>query len=118
MDIFVEKDPNGLDSKAPGSKLDSGKPLSGSILRMFANALAAVVEVGTFGANKYSLGGWEHVVDGERRYEDAQLRHMLKVWVGEEADGDSKLSHRAHAAWNALAVLELELRRKKAEKND
>jgi hypothetical protein len=64
--------------------------------------------VGTFGADKYTLHGWLAVENGEERYMDALFRHLL---ADEETDAESDLPHLAHAAWNALAVLELHLRR-------
>ncbi len=105
-----EQDPNGKSAHDSGSKLDSGKVEVDLITRGFARALWAVAEVGTFGAEKYTRDGWEDVPEGLRRYEDAKNRHMLKRNMGEERDPDSALLHRAHEAWNALALLELELR--------
>lgn len=100
-----EQTPDGIDQHAPGAKLDAGKTLSG-VLYDFRHALNAIAEVGTFGANKYSRGGWQHVVDGVTRYTDAKWRHLLDEGV----DDDSGLSHAAHEAWNTLAALELRLR--------
>jgi len=103
-----ERDPHGIDQHAPGAKLDHGKPLAG-ILLQFSKALRAVVDVGTFGANKYSRGGWQHVPNGVVRYTDAMLRHIL-----EEPDNpisSDGLLTAAQVAWNALARLELMLRK-------
>ena len=108
-----EKDPLGFDQHAPGAKLDSGKIYADQILRMFANALWKVCEVGTFGANKYTMGGWQHVPNGSVRYADAHMRHKLLEWKGELNDPDSQLEHLAHTAWNSLAELELYCRQKK-----
>lgn len=105
-----EKDPLGIGQHDPGAKLDDGKIQADELLAMFANALEEVLKVGQFGANKYSLGGWQHVPDGEKRYANAMLRHWLKRKKGEEVDPDSGLLHLAHEAWNALAVLELRMR--------
>lgn len=44
-------------------------------------------------------------------YESAGLRHKAKRWIEGGRDSDSGLRHRAHEAWNALAALELEIRR-------
>lgn len=106
----MELDPNGVDQHAPGAKLDAGKHMGGRLLGLFSRALTAVSEVGTFGAKKYTEGGWQHVEDGFKRYEDAQMRHYLKRHMGEEVDPDSGLLHLAHEAWNALAKLELYVR--------
>jgi len=108
-----ETDPNGLDPRAPGAKLDAGKIRPSLVFRGFANALTEVVKVGTYGANKYSDDGWLFVENGVERYEDAYLRHMLAKMRGEEVATDSEILHAAHEAWNALAVLELLLREKK-----
>ena len=101
-------DPNGLDQHEPGAKLDYGKPDT-SLLLMFGKALIAVAEVGTFGAAKYTRGGWLDVEDGITRYTAALLRHVFAEDT-EPMDPDSGLYHDAHAAWNALARLELRLR--------
>lgn len=103
-----ERDPNGIDAHTPGAKLDAGKP-DASLLRDFGLALLAVAEVGTYGAKKYSRGGWQTVTDGYNRYSAADFRHKFYGRY-EELDPDTQLLHDAHAAWNALAALELKLR--------
>lgn len=105
-----EKDPNGLTPGTPGAKLDQGKPKAAQILGMFSRALWQVSLVGTNGAAKYSMGGWQFVEDGFNRYDDAGMRHFLKRGMGEEIDPDFNLLHLSHEAWNALAKLELYLR--------
>jgi hypothetical protein len=107
-DAGFELDPHGLDSNVLGAKLDWGK-MKGGLLQDFARALWAVGEVGTFGAQKYTRGGWEHTDDGVTRYHDAAVRHWLKAKF-EYEDPDSGLPHLAHMAWNLLASLELHLR--------
>lgn len=104
-----EIDPNGIDQHAPGAKLDSGKVDAGLLFESFPNALLAVAEVATFGANKYTRNGWKEVPQGSTRYAAAGARHLLKRYSGEVVDNDSKLPHRYHEVWNALAQLELEL---------
>jgi hypothetical protein len=112
-----EEDSHGIAQHETGSKLDKGKP-DASLLLMFGKALRAVSEVGTFGAVKYTRGGWQDVPDGENRYTAALLRHLLKEHY-EEFDQDLPVLHAAQVTWNALARLELILRRKekKNEKN-
>jgi hypothetical protein len=107
-----EKDPNGIDPHAPGAKLDAGKP-DASLLLDFGRALAEVARVCTFGATKYTRGGWTHVSDGPNRYTAALLRHLLAEVRG-KTDPDSGLRHAAQVAWNALARLELVLRGEEA----
>lgn len=97
-----------MDQHAPGAKLDQGKVRAG-ILLQFGGALNAVAEVCTYGAEKYSRGGWQHVDNGEERYTDAMMRHFLAE-EREIADEESGLRHAAHAAWNALARLEFMLK--------
>ena len=99
-----EVDPNGKNANEPGAKLDSGKVRPALVIQGFRKALLAVSEVGTFGAAKYTDDGWKSVPDGRKRYEDALYRHLLAEGVDEQ----SGLPHLAHAAWNLLAMLELE----------
>ena len=94
---------------APGVKHDHGKPRCGLALLGFSRALLEVARVGTYGAAKYADNGWVQVPDGHARYTDAMLRHLLAE-AESPVDAESGLSHAAHAAWNALARLELELR--------
>lgn len=107
---MAEYERNGVGQHDLGAKLDGGKPLAGRLLGMFANALHDVSLVGTYGAEKYTEGGWQYVEDGIQRYEDAQVRHWLKRHQGEECDADTGYRHAAHEAWNALAKLELMIR--------
>lgn len=100
--------------KQVGKKLDTGKaPLLRGLLAYFPNALAAVAKVSEYGATKYNLSyedkNWVRVEGGLGRYGDALARHTTRHAAGESHDPESHLLHVAHAAWNALAVLELVL---------
>lgn len=108
-----EFDPKGLAPNDPGAKLDGGKVRLGLVVRGFARALMGVGKVGTYGATKYTDDGWLHVPDGERRYLDAMLRHLIADLAGEALDGESGLPHLDHALWNLAAVCELRKRREK-----
>jgi len=108
-----EIDPTGRSAKEEGAKLDQGK-IYAHILQDFDLALTEVMKVATFGANKYTRGGWESVPNGYVRYSDAMMRHYLKEGR-EDNDPDSGLSHQAHLAWNALARLQFLLRGDKNE---
>lgn len=108
-DMMRERGQRGRHAREPGAKLDAGK-MRASLLLDFARALEAVGDVCTFGAEKYSRGGWLEVPDGPRRYTDALLRHLLAEGQGESHDPESLIRHSAHVAWNALARLELALR--------
>ncbi|AYD79727.1 hypothetical protein [Pseudomonas phage HMGUpa2] len=103
----VEVDPNGIKPGEPGAKLDSGKVDVGIIFEAFPRALYAVAQVANFGASKYSRGGWRSVENGVQRYDAAFGRHLLERHKGEALDPQSKLPHRYHEVWNALASLEL-----------
>lgn len=111
-------DPAGaIDPHQPGAKLDAGKPLARLIVHGMPRALLAIAEVATSGAAKYSEHGWQHVPRGVDRYTDAMLRHVLREGI-ESRDDESGLLHAAHAAWNALARLELLLRQAAADTTD
>ena len=90
----------------PGAKLDHDKPRCSLVLGAFAPALIEVAKVGTYGAKKYTEHGWKLVPNGIERYKDALYRHLL---AEELIDPDSGLPHMAHVAWNALAVLTLQI---------
>lgn len=110
---MLEQDPTGRSQHSPGAKLDQGKNKA-ALLADFPRALLAVSEVGTFGAEKYTRGGWIEVENGVERYSDAMWRHLLKEPL-QPIDADSGLKHAAHFAWNALARLELMLRNEEFE---
>lgn len=103
-----DSDPHGLDQHAPGAKLDAGKIRAGLLLG-FSDALLAVAEVMTYGAEKYSAHGWKAVPNGEERYLDAGMRHLLQQHY-EPRDRESTLLHLQHKAWNSLAELQLHIR--------
>ena len=92
-----------------GIKHDEGKPLVlKGFLQQFPLAIEAVARVSEFGAEKYTWGGWETVPEGVERYGEALARHLLQ----EGYDAESNMVHAAHAAWNAMARLELMLRQR------
>lgn len=96
----------------PGAKDDKAKPMAGVLLD-FSRALQTVVDVGTYGAKKYTRTSWATVPEGSQRYLDAMMRHLLAMDVDPDGlDKETGLPHLAHVAWNALAVLELQARRK------
>ena len=115
----IEKDPNGLDSNTAGAKLDAGKNRLGLVLGGFSRSLEEVGKIGTYGAVKYSPNGWVEVTNGIERYTDAMYRHLTEEAKGNQLDSDTGLLHAAHAAWNALARLDLMMRNQEAlEKQD
>ena len=97
-----------------GVKHDHGKPRASLVVHGFARALLEVSAVATFGAEKYTANGWMSVPNGLDRYTDAMYRHLLAEAAGQQCDAESGLVHAAHAAWCALARLELMLRDEEA----
>jgi hypothetical protein len=86
------------------------------LLDYFPRACIAVADVSARGAAKYSWKGWETVPDGEARYADALARHVLAESIEGLYDSSPKglgkdVLHASQVAWNALARLELLLRR-------
>ena len=98
--------------KKKDMKYDGGKPLAAIPFEDFNDAIKELIRVCTFGANKYARSSWKNVENAERRYKDAMARHFIDQFV-EDKDEESGLYHKAHLAWNALAVLQLEIERKR-----
>ena len=103
------KQPLDADPHQPGVKLDTDKNRIGLVMEGFPRALAAIGHVAIYGAAKYTDHGWRIVPNGRARYTDAMYRHLLAEASGHVQDDESGLQHAAHAAWNALARLELML---------
>lgn len=107
-----ESDPTGAQPHTPGAKLDSGKAkIMQGVIQYFPRALKAVSGVSEAGAEKYTWNGWESVPDGINRYSNAMGRHLLAAVTEGLYDKDTGCLHAAQVAWNAMAVLELTLRR-------
>jgi hypothetical protein len=86
-----------------GRKFDGGKLEFGLLPPV---ALEAVVEVLTFGAQKYERDNWQHVDDAKRRYFDAVQRHMWAWKRGEILDPESGKPHLAHAMCGLMFLYE------------
>lgn len=109
----VETDPTGRSAHAPGAKMDAGKPRVWLCVSGFSNALQAVADVTTRGAEKYAPNSWMSVPDGVDRYMEGFARHALALGRGETHDtgpGGTGCLHKAQMIWNLLASLELEIR--------
>jgi hypothetical protein len=81
-------------------------------------SLEEVVKVLTYGANKYSADNWKHVDDMENRYFDAAQRHMWAYRRGELRDPESGMHHLAHAMCSLMFILETEMERERAYKEE
>lgn len=77
-----------------GRKFDGGKLQYGLVP---PNALEAMVEILTFGAEKYEPDNWKRVPDAKRRYFDALQRHLWAWKKGEQCDQETGKNHLAHA---------------------
>lgn len=77
-----------------GRKFDGGKLQYGLLPPL---ALKAVVDVLTFGAEKYEPDNWKYVPDSKRRYFDALQRHVWAWKEGEQNDPETGKNHLAHA---------------------
>jgi len=91
-------------AKPKGVKFDDGKPQPRLLLSGCSRAVAAVVNVLTFGARKYAPDNWKKVET--TRYEDALYRHLNAYHNGETHDKESGELHLAHAACCLMFLLE------------
>lgn len=79
-------------------------PVFRGVLQYFPLALAEVAKVSAHGAEKYTWNTeWKRGEEKYLWYSDALMRHLLAAGRDEE----SGIPHEAHAAWNALARLEI-----------
>ena len=93
-------------NKIVGEKHDQGKP---QFRLIPMKALTEQAKVLTFGAMKYSPGGWKAVPDAHNRYLDAAFRHLVAYSQGDCYDEESGLPHLAHAQCCLSFLLELDL---------
>jgi hypothetical protein len=83
----------------------------GTTSERFFAALREVWRVAQFGEIKHGPNNWMNAKpDGMWHYEAALWRHWVERQQGEMRAEDSGCYHWAHAAWNALMLLEMELR--------
>lgn len=74
-------------------------------------AYVEIWRVSMFGEKKHGANNWMSAKpDGMHHYENALWRHWIESRMGEERAEDSGCYHAAHMAWNALMLLEMELR--------
>jgi len=60
--------------------------------------IKGIVEVLTFGVQKYSPDNWKYVEDRKNRYWSALRRHLAAWRMGERNDSETGKSHLYHAA--------------------
>lgn len=101
---------NNNNNNSEGKKYDGNKPMTGTVLRVFPQAMNAVGACIKFGTKKYpDPANWKKNSNALVRYNDSLVRHLTKFFAGKELDEETNLPHLAHVAWNALAILELYL---------
>ena len=105
-----------------GLKDNQDKPKLHLLFRQFPRAIKAIVELSEYGHKKYIEGdedyqNFSRVNNPDIAYKDAFLRHLLDSYIYGDVD-ESGHKHSAHRAWNALADLELILRREEYEDNE
>lgn len=77
-----------------------------------------VVKVYTAGAKKYAPNNWMHLENGYERYKAALFRHICEFERGNWRDADTGCIHLAQVAWNAIAMLHIEMEKRKENKTD
>ena len=99
-----------LTDDGKGKKYDTGKSMVGTLCRVFPRALLGVGKCIEFGTHKYPKhDNWRMVEDGEKRYLDSLMRHLLKHLSGQERDDETNIPHLFHDCWNLLAITEFYL---------
>lgn len=83
-------------------KYDQGK-LRWDLLPL--NLIEKIVEIYTFGAEKYGPNTWQNLEDGYNRYKAAMFRHLMEFEKGNVIDDESGMEHLAHMVWNGIAML-------------
>lgn len=104
----LDKYGNPVQTKIIKEVITDGKKHDGGKLRydlVPPEALEALCDVMTFGANKYSPNGWREVE--KERYVAALYRHLIAWQKGETMDQESGKPHLAHALTNVAFLLML-----------
>lgn len=106
---FVVNEQGGMPivNEKGGVKNFGGKPQPSLLFKSMPQAVLQVIEVLTYGANKYSADNWK-LVD-EIAYHDAFQRHYLSYCVGEIFDPESKKHHISHMICSLLFILQKDL---------
>ena len=94
----------GITNKNGGIKHDAGK-LRYDLFPV--ETLEAIVDVLTYGANKYEDENWKRVE--KHRYVGAMMRHFEAYRKGERVDAESGKEHLAHAASCLIFLLAKDL---------
>lgn len=103
------------DASKEGRKV--GKVRMDLVMQDMPRAIEALARVMTWalGEKGYKESDWLHVPDAINKYSGGMHRHDNKEKRGQEFDDESGLEHAIHTAWNAMARVELILRKKEAQ---
>jgi hypothetical protein len=89
-----------------GMRFNTGKTRFDLIPQSWIRSLAQIL---TVGANKYEPRNWEKGLSWSETL--GSLHRHLDAWVsGEQYDKETKCHHLGHVAWNALALMTMQLR--------
>ena len=109
MDEYL--DPEFGPKEARHAQVDSKIAYGSKKSEPFRRALTEVWRVSVLGAKKHGANNWQSAqAEGMHFYEDALWRHLQDRRMGLVTPTDSPCYTLAHAAWNALMMLEMELR--------
>lgn len=114
-DAVLNKEWNEQLNQPIGRKFDGGKLEYGLLPPL---ALKSVVEVLTFGAQKYERDNWQKVPESKRRYFDALQRHVWAWKEGEKFDPESGLHHLGHAMCCLMFLYEHDVKYSKYDGED
>lgn len=99
-----------MEDNSKGRKYDGDKPLAGTFVNVFPFSILAIGAVIAKGRLKYpDPNNWKKVENARVRYQDSMMRHLAKHNAGVLLDNETGLPHLVHVAWNALAILELNI---------
>lgn len=103
------------DATKEGRKI--GKIRMDLVMQDMPRAIEALARVMTWALDEkgYKESDWLHVPDAIDKYSGGMHRHDNKEKRGQEFDDESGLEHAIHTAWNAMARVELILRKKEAQ---
>ena len=96
-----QHEPDGSAEPTEGIKFDSGKRRHDLIPHEAINALADVL---TYGADKYGPNNWQKGMEWGRLYAATQ-RHLLAFKAGEDLDDESGIHHLHHALTNIAFLI-------------
>lgn len=92
------------------ARMNTGKPEMDFVLD-FPIAVEAICRVMELGAVKYARDNWKLGGKPDSEYLGAALRHLFAHRSGDLVAEDSGCLHVAHAAWNLLALMELNIQK-------